>query len=261
MFIDSDDFVPPGSIKSLLNTIIREEADLIVSNFLIFYPHYDFIERRDLETLPFIFAKIYKMSAIGGLRFSNVKLLEDLTFNLMFLDQPKKVFYETRTGGLYFHYIKENSLTSKAEKSDDYQNSLSYYMLLAIYKYLQYSKQIAITDSFISRYIINNLYALYEEGIVYCPNNKKEFDILTNKILADKRVQNLFNDVFLYATGSTCFCSQYALAYNGRDYQTAISTNQVHFFNETIIDFFKNHGYNPNIDFNLLNNDINLYKI
>ena len=260
-FIDSDDFVPPGYIKSLLNIIIRENVDLVVNNFLTFYPHYEYTERGGFNALPFVFAKIYRMSAIGNLRFLNMPLLEDLTFNLMFLDRPRKIYYNEHMSGLYCHYVYKDSLTAKARNSNDYKTSLSYHMLLAIHQYLIHSERSMIENPFIIRYIANNLYILYEEGKIYCPKDIDKFDDLVTKILSDLRVQDIFNNIYLYVEDSPLFCPQYILSRDGRDYQTVTSTNQFHFIDQSLMDFFKKHGFTPHINFDLLKNDRNLYKI
>lgn len=260
MFMDADDFLLPGGIKHFLHYAITFDADLVFNDFLMAYYDFTYKTTTHFDNLIFVFSKIYKMSAIGNLRFTDLKVLEDCCFNMMFFDTPRNYHYQDLAIHPYIHISYPGiSMTEKMQKTNNYLNSQPYNSLLAINKFLEYSQQDNIYDEFTNNYI-SKIYTIYEDGISSYPNNKKEFDDIATKILKDQRVRNLFNNPYLYIdeTNRLSF-EQYCFSEKNTAGPTMVNAiDNIHFFKDSMFQFFENHGYIPDIDFTPLKNKENM---
>lgn len=265
MFLDGDDFIAPGGIRYFLNSIIKNNADLVINNFSAVYSNYEYELSNGLNNLFFIFSKIYKTSAINDIRFENVKIAEDILFNLKFLDNNDKyVYFLNGKNPVYYHLFYEGSLSTLPKKATCFKDSLYYNMLIVILKYLSYSKNQSIMHEFNRNFIFENLYQTYEKGVYFFPNDKKHFDDVVNKIIQDVRIQDIFNDITLYLDQNMnfnhvpfCFSGDYS----GGSFSSIDEITKICFFQETLIDFLKNHNFIPNFDFNILKNNSYMYNI
>lgn len=130
-FVDSDDFLEPDSVGTLLDLLIQNDADISVGNFF-----FDYIDGRetvklksksmvidkknilkdyllDLNIRTEVCNKLYKASLFNNTRFSEgVSYAEDFEINYKLLKQADRV---AMTDKCLYHYVQESGNSSTTE--------------------------------------------------------------------------------------------------------------------------------------------------
>lgn len=120
MFIDSDDYLFSSvSLNDLVYTIITEDLDFVISDFI--YQRENKI-RVESKNLKFLHGKIYKRSFIekNNITFNDIRDNEDSTFNklVLFLD-PRAKFLHKPT-----YVFEENQNMAKKRTDKAYQYNI-----------------------------------------------------------------------------------------------------------------------------------------
>lgn len=130
-FVDSDDFLEPDSIETLLDLLFKNNADISVGNYF-----FDYIDGRetvklksksmvidkkdilkdyllDLNIRTEVCNKLYKASLFNNTRFSEgVSYAEDFEINYKLLKQADRV---AMTDKCLYHYVQESCNSSTTE--------------------------------------------------------------------------------------------------------------------------------------------------
>ena len=132
MFVDSDDYIAPTMVECLHKTILNENADMVVCNFLYFFENdkkKGFSTNMELETLSGMeifynrknecnygiwtvaWNKLYKRATFGNIRFRFGKYHEDEFWANDIYQMDIKVV--TIPECLYYYRQRENSIMGK----------------------------------------------------------------------------------------------------------------------------------------------------
>lgn len=137
-FVDADDYVGPGYLSGLLatggdlavNTLVHhnidgteEEMELSETLFTDFWDNADFIRalRGGIMNPPC--GKLYSLPIIraANLRFDNVRLLEDVSFNFNYLRHCRSVGMAPRPNYHYIHRPGSETSRADAESAANYE--------------------------------------------------------------------------------------------------------------------------------------------
>ncbi len=153
-FMDPDDIISPYIIESLLNNIIRYEADVSACHEIAFT---DSDEKPDFNSVPeletiiedsdqyishfmdtftgligWLWNKLYKRSVVNDLVFRDFRVLEDIVFNAeASVNINKCVWIEDR---LYGYRIREDSATAARKKDFTYEAATAWLFSYEIFK-------------------------------------------------------------------------------------------------------------------------------
>ncbi|MCD7824540.1 MAG: glycosyltransferase family 2 protein [Clostridiaceae bacterium] len=133
-FIDQDDFMNPDCIETLVKTIRREAADVVIGGFDLVDSKGTVLECWELN--PAQEWSKYRISApwgrlfdkrvidANGLRFMQTKISEDLYFNFLFFSYAKKICV-TRYRGYQWQYRKTSESHANMSRFAEDRNPLS----------------------------------------------------------------------------------------------------------------------------------------
>lgn len=125
IFIDDDDYVSPGYVKDLYNTIVIRNSDVVQSNFKVirsghltddyiskaykklFNKRFSFITHRSFFSS--VCGKIFKNIAVKNIRFSeNISMAEDSVFMFAISKNVKKFCFTSETC-IYYRNVRAGS--------------------------------------------------------------------------------------------------------------------------------------------------------
>lgn len=129
-FIDSDDYVEKDYVSELYKMCTKNKADISICGIQSYAPKYEKILKKNKtinklltteeaivamldERLYYanVWAKMYKISILKNVEFDvNLKIGEDLKFNIQVFERANKVFVNTEKL-LYNYLIRKNSVT------------------------------------------------------------------------------------------------------------------------------------------------------
>lgn len=196
MFVDADDIIHRDYISRLVFLLENNNADIsmcgykkikedLITDDLIQSKMEDndkfeiFSSEQSInlmfykdKVMPYPFLKLFKKSVIGDIRFpENIKLGEDLEFNLNVFKKSKAIVYTGEE--LYFHIINPQSIT----------NSLNYYVAEQHFyrlKDLLLSEDVMFSDAICCRLFVASM------------------DLLSKNLLEEPVEKTFINDCVLY---------------------------------------------------------------
>lgn len=130
MFLDTDDCLySPNAVKTLYNTIISDDYDYVISDFLEEVENGQYILHHNSSV--WMHGKLFKTKFIkdNDIRFSKTRLNEDHAFNLLVIDNPHSKGRYTE----YVSYVWKFNPTSLVRRVDFEEKSYSEYVDNAIY--------------------------------------------------------------------------------------------------------------------------------
>lgn len=123
VFIDSDDYIELNMIESMMNNMIKNNADLVVCNIryvfndreYIKYSKTDRILNKDEAMKEYIkdgivqavaWNKLYKKNIIGDMRYKVGKTNEDEFFTYKVINKAEKIYYNSNA---FYNYLQRGS--------------------------------------------------------------------------------------------------------------------------------------------------------
>ena len=123
MFIDSDDFVDKDMMKSMMQNMIDNEADMVVCNINYVYDDKEVVKYNQADRIldryeameeylkdgivqAIACNKLYKKELIEEIRFELNKTNEDEFFTYKVVDKANKIYYNSKP---YYNYLQRSS--------------------------------------------------------------------------------------------------------------------------------------------------------
>ncbi len=139
-FVDSDDWIPAAYYETLLNILLKTGADVATTDFLRVKSQKEIKQISEIKTDVItgkeilhnymlsgvqgkseriaVCSKLYKRSAIGGNRFEEGRIYEDIDFNWYVYKNSKRVALVS--GVYYYYYINVASITKNSFSNSAY---------------------------------------------------------------------------------------------------------------------------------------------
>lgn len=166
-FIDSDDFYAANAIEEFINTILKEESDIVFWSYCIKYSNSDATVSLPNELdknvainlltsecmMGSVWAKLFCTSIIkeNNLKFDvSIKYAEDLLYLLSYLKYSHKI--STIASPLYYQHASENYLTYYSSNASKSYSILYSYEKIEALDYLSETNKLHIKTSYIIMY-------------------------------------------------------------------------------------------------------------
>lgn len=164
LFVDSDDFLEKEMLEKIINTAVKTEADIVITNYYLYYDRNNYIKfLKDMPSLNIydsfevidmmlryviqgqLWNKLFKSSLLkeNNFEFEKGRYIQDIFPVFKVINNSKKIAYIDEA--LYFYRQREGSTVNKKNKklTEDYHHAM-----ISIINYIE------------ENYIIVNKYSL-----------------------------------------------------------------------------------------------------